>query len=203
MDIGAAIKAPMEDPDWIKKCAITGLICLIPIAGILNLMGWQREYARNRLNGRSELPEAGLSYIGAGWSVFVSMLPLIGVMIAVGIVGGILSAILGKIAGPLALIPGLATPLFSLVIGFLAPVFLYRHIVHDDSWAGARVGWAINVAKENLGAVVMLWVISLVAGFIGGLGYIALIVGVFITMPLGQAITAAGIAEFAKATNRA
>jgi hypothetical protein len=46
-------------------------------------------------------------------------------------------------------------------------------------------------------------VISLVAGFIGGLGYIALLVGVFITMPLGQAIMAAGIAEFAKATNRA
>jgi hypothetical protein len=203
MEIDAAIKAPMEDPDWVKKCAITGLICLIPFAGVLNLLGWQREYARNRLNGRSDLPEAGLSYIGAGWAVFVSMLPLIGVIIAVSIVGAILSAILGNIAGPLALIPALATPLVSLVTGFLGPVFLYRHIVHDDSWAGARVGWAINVARENLGAVVMLWVISLVAGFIGGLGYIALLVGVFITMPLGQAIMAAGIAEFAKATNRA
>jgi hypothetical protein len=178
-------------------------LCLIPIAGILNLMGWQREYARARLNGQTNLPDAGLSYIGAGFQVFLAMLPLVGVLIVVSIVLSILSAILGKIAGPLALIPSLISVVFSLVVGFLGPVFLYRHVVHDDPWAGARVGWAIGVAEENLMSVIMLWVISLVAGFIGGLGYIALIAGVFVTMPFAQAISANAIVEFAKATNRA
>lgn len=203
MDIGAAIKAPMEDQDWIKKCLLMGLMCLIPIVGVFNLLGWQREYARARLNGQTQLPEAGLSYIGAGFSVFLSMLPLIGVMLVVGFAVGVLSAILGKIAGPLALIPALGGMAFSVCVSVLSPVFIYRHVVHDDPWAGARIGWAFGVLKDHTMPVVMLLLTSLVAGFIGSAGYILLLVGALVTLPLGQAMMAAGMVEFAKATNRA
>ena len=203
MDIGAAIKAPMEDQDWLKKCAITGLMCLIPIVGGLNMMGWAKQYAKNRLNGDNTLPEAGLSYIGDGFKMFLAMLPMMGIIIGVQIVMGILGAILGKIAGPLALVPSLAGLVVLLAIAFVAPLFTYRHIVHDDPWASARIGWAFGVAKANLGSLLMLFVIMFIGSFIGGLGYIALFVGVFLTLPLGQAITMAGIVEFANATNRA
>lgn len=203
MDIGAVIKAPMEDQDWIKKCAITGLMTLIPIVGAFNLLGWAKQYAKNRLAGDNSLPEAGLSYIGDGFKMFLAMLPMIGIVIGVQIVAGILGAILGKIAGMLAIVPSLAGLLVVLAISLVSPLFMYRHIVHDDAWASARIGWALGVAKANVGSLVMLFVIMIIANFIAGLGYIALIVGVFITMPLAQAITMAGIAEFANATNRA
>jgi hypothetical protein len=200
MDIGAAIKAPFEDPDWFIKCGLTGLCCLVPIVGVLNLLGWQRQYARNRLEGRVELPEVGFRYVGAGWQVVVAMLPL--AIVVVG--GGVASAMMvDQIPEPLAAIPGLLSPLLSLFVGFLTPVFLYRHAVHNDRWASARIGWAIALVQEHLMAVVMLWLLSLVASIVGGLGYIALLVGAFITIPLGQAMVAAGVAEFARTTNAA
>jgi hypothetical protein len=203
MDIGAAIKAPFEDPDWVAKCGLTGLCCLVPIVGVLNLLGWLRQYARNRLEGRVDLPEVGFRYVGAGWQVVVAMLPLGLLAFGVFVVGVVATIVLGVIAEPLAAIPGLLSPLLSLAVGFLSPVFLYRHAVHNDRWASARFGWALALAKAHLLDLVMLWLLSLVATIIGGLGYIALLVGAFITIPLGQAMFAAGIAEFARTTNAA
>jgi hypothetical protein len=201
MDIGAAIKAPFEDPDWFIKCGLIGLGCLVPVVGIVNLLGWQRQYARHRLEGRVDLPEVGFRfrYTRAGWQVVVAMLPLALLVIGV-VVGGVAS---GMMFDQFAVIPGLLSPLLSLFVGFLTPVFLYRHAVHNDRWASARIGWALELAKEHLMAVVMLWLLSLVASIVGGLGYMALVVGAFITIPLGQAMVAAGIAEFARTTNAA
>jgi len=202
MDIGSIIKAPLDDADWIKKCALIGLMTLIPIAGFLNLMGWQVEYTRNRLAGRTDLPEANLNYIGTGWRAFVSMLPLVGILIVAMIVLGIVGAILGKIAGPLALVTVLvAIPLY-LAILVVSPLFLYRHIVHNDPWAGARLGWAMGVLKENVGLVVTLWVCLIIASIVSSIGSIV-VIGFIITMPLAQAMMGAATAEFATASNRA
>lgn len=205
MDIGSIIKAPLDDADWIKKCALIGLMFLIPVAGWLNLLGWQVEYTRNRLAGRTELPEANLNYIGAGWRAFVSMLPLFGVMvlILVGVViFGIIAAQLGSVGGLLAIPVSLAAFVAYLAILVVSPLFLYRHIVHNDPWAGARVGWAMAVLKENVGLVVTLWVCLIVAGIVSSIGSVV-VIGFIITMPLAQAMAGAATAEFATASNRA
>ena len=204
MDMGAIVKAPLDDSEWIKKCVIIGLLFLIPIVGALNMLGWQVAYTRTRLAGGTQLPDADLSYIGPGFWAMLSMLPLIAVMvvvmIGVAICGGIASQ-LGSVGGLLMLVVGLISVVLYLGILVVSPLFLYRYIVHNDAWAGARVGWAFSVLKANAGAVVMLWVALIVASIVGSLGSIV-VIGFIITMPLGQAMAAAAIAEFANTTNR-
>ncbi len=204
MDIGSIIKAPLDDKDWIKKCLLMGLMALIPFAGPLNLIGWQVVYGRQRIAGRgTELPEANLNYIGTGFNLLLAMLPLLGLLIVASIVLSIVGMILGKIAGPLALLTMAVSLPLNLVAGVLLPVFVYRHIAHEDQWSSKEIRWAIEVVKANMTPVLMLWVTMMVIGFIGGLGMIALGLGLFLTYPLAIAMGGAAMAEFAKVTNRA
>ncbi len=46
MDFGKAFTFAFEDPDWLKKILINGLIGLIPLVGQIYLMGWGLEVAR-------------------------------------------------------------------------------------------------------------------------------------------------------------
>jgi uncharacterized membrane protein len=40
MDFGRAFSFVFEDPDWLKKVAIAGLVMLIPVIGQLVVLGW-------------------------------------------------------------------------------------------------------------------------------------------------------------------
>ncbi len=46
MDFGKAFTYAFEDQDWLKKLGIGGLLLLIPIFGILAVMGWTVEITR-------------------------------------------------------------------------------------------------------------------------------------------------------------
>ena len=74
MDFGAVIQSPTRDPDWLRKCAIMGLFTLIPIAGGLNLLGWEKEIYRQRRQNPSNmtLPEPGFGYLGSGFEFFLA-----------------------------------------------------------------------------------------------------------------------------------
>ena len=75
MDFGAIIKAPMDDKDWIKKILLMGVFMIIPIVGPFNLLGYVKAVYDNRKAGKTELPDAGLGYIGAGFWIFVARRP--------------------------------------------------------------------------------------------------------------------------------
>lgn len=206
MDIGALIKAPTEDSDWIKKCLVMGLIMLIPIAGVLNLLGWMKACYEERASGRSGLPEAGVRYIGDGFKLFLAFLPMAGALIALAIVTGILAAVVGAasegLAGLIAGLGALVQALAALAFGALGPAILYRHFVHGDAWASLRIGDLINLVKNHTSAYVTLFVVFLLAGLIGSVGQLACVVGVLLTMPFGYAVQAFAVADFARETNR-
>jgi hypothetical protein len=202
MDIGALIQAPMADKAWIKKCLIMGLICIIPIAGFLNLMGWMATFTTTRLEGGTDLPEAGLSYIGRGWKVFLSVLPVVGVYIVLIILTGVITAVAGHIhvrivATILGFAMGLIMLAFGLFVGVGMPAILYLHIVKGEAYPSLQFGKIMKTITGGGTDYLMLFLAVLVAGIIGGLGEIACGVGVLVTMPFGQAIYAAAIAAFA------
>lgn len=210
MDFAAVIKAPFEDPDWLKKLALMGivnvLLCITVIGifvGIPNLLGWGVTYARGRMNGNNTLPEFGFGYIGLGYRAILASLSLVLVMVVVSVVITIISMLLGKISPNLAMV-GMILYLPFLVVLIPAGIAVnYRFVVHDDAMAGFRFSWILGFVMANLGTVLMAFVIMIVVGLISGAMGIVPIVGGMFGAAFSIAANNALVAEMAKATNRA
>lgn len=210
MDIGAVLKAPFEDQDWLKKCLLMGvvniLICITVVGifvGLPNLLGWGVTYGRTRLKGGTDLPEFGFGYIGLGYRFIFSML-IYGIIavIIMAIVGGI-GVGLAKIADVLALVWMPVQLIVMLAIGLIGLPMSYRFVVHDDMMAGTKIGWAIGFIMGNIGTVLMFFITVIICALISGaMGIIPIIGGMF-GAAIGQAWNMAAIAQLAKATNNA
>lgn len=210
MDIGSVIKAPFEDQDWIKKVLLMGvvnvLLCITVIGafvGLPNLIGWSVAYARGRMNGDNQIPEFGFGYIGLGYRFILSMLVYGVIALVIMLVLGGVGAGLAKIADVLALVWMPVQLVAMLVIAFLGIPLAYRFVVHEDTMAGMRVGWAIGFLKENTVPVLMFFLTTLVCSILAGLLGIVPIIGGLFGAALGQLWTGAAIAELARTTNRA
>ncbi len=203
LDLGVILQAPMQDKEWLKKCAIMGLLCLIPIAGALNAMGWMRSYAEARLRGETQLPEAGLSYMGVGWRVFLMFLPVAGVVFALYIVIAILVGIgaatkipaismIGSILGMVLMLP------LMLWLMVFQPAMLYLHIVHGEAWASMRLKEQWALAMKGGTEYLLLWVAFLLCGVVMQLGFVVCGVGMILSLTYGYAMQGAAIAEYAR-----
>ena len=212
LDIGVIIQAPMEDEEWLKKCALMGLITVavmfIPIAGpvmsSLNALGWMRTYADARLRGEKQLPAPSLSYMGTGWKLFLMYLPVAGVLIAAyAVVGGTVAAgaalkiqalvAIGTIIGVVLLVP------LILWLSVMSPGILFLNIVQNEPWASMQLKkqWRLMTATGT--EYLLFWVAILVAGVIMEIGVVACGIGLIVSLPYGYAMYGAAIAEFAKA----
>lgn len=209
LDLGVILQAPMEDKDWLKKCLLMGLLTVfIPIVGALNALGWMRSYAEARLRGEKELPETGLSYIGAGWRIFLMYLPLMGFMMLGYIVVGVIVAIGATMEIPaVAAIGGIlgAIVFFPAMLWVVAfnPGMMYLHIVHGEQWASMRFSQQWSLAKRTGTEYLLLWVAFLLCGVITQAGVIACGVGLIVSMTYGYAMQGAAIAEYARITKNA
>jgi hypothetical protein len=210
MDIGAVLKAPFEDQDWLKKILLMGvvnvLICITVIGifvGLPNLIGWGVTYGRSRINGGTQLPEFGFGYIGLGYRFILSMLVYGVIAIVITMVVGAIGMLLGKIASVLALVWLPVQLVVALGIALIGMPMAYRFVVHDDTMAGIKIGWAISFIMANLGTVLMFFVTVLICGLISGAMGIVPIVGGMFGAAIGQAWNMAAIAQLAKATNNA
>ena len=196
MDFAAIIKAPTQDPNWIKKCAIMGLFTLIPIAGALNLAGWMKATYDRVKSGDPTLPDAGFSYLGQGWALFLAVLPavLVNVVMNLGVTVVSMVAHSHALASLLSLVSGLV----SLVIGFVVqPTLVYRHLVHNTGFSAITdVPGNMKVVTTNTGLFATFVVLYVLGGIIGGLGFVACCVGGLVTLPFGIAIHANAVKAF-------
>lgn len=210
LDIGLILAAPSKDPEWLTKCALMGLFMLIPILGGLNLSGWTKAIAQRRADGDTLLPPANLSYIGAGWGLFVAWLPLmlifmggmgtlgvaaVGLAIAVdgdpsGGAGALLLMVVVALYGGIFLVSGLAT-----VVG---PAVNFLHIVDGERFSSVAFKRQWEIMKEGGTQYLLLFVAVLLAGLVAQLGVLAFFVGIFITAPYAQAMQGVALAEFAR-----
>jgi hypothetical protein len=195
MDIGAIISSPTKDPEWIKKCAITGLLVLIPIAGILNMMGWMKAAYERAKVGDQTLPDAGLNYIGSGWMLFLAVLPVMLVLIVWNILVMVLSFADVRV---LVAVANLIGVLISLTVNLvLVPALTYRHVVHGKGFAdGFDIADIMRVITTNSGAFVSYALVTFLANLIGGLGAVACCIGIIVSLPFAAAVTAVNISAF-------
>ena len=214
MDIGKAFGFVFEDEEWVSKVLIGGLIFLIPLIGQFAVIGYSFKVAQNVMQGNPRpLPawsEFGDHLMRGFYAFVIQLVYALPAAILAGIFACVISAtaaasqnseragagigLLGACLIPLIIIVGLASALLSYpAIG--------RYLATNSLGEAFKFGDVIANVRANLGAWVMLLVVSILASFVGSLGAIACGVGLLFTyfyaycvigFALGQTIAQTG-----------
>lgn len=203
MDIGKSFTYVFEDPNWIMKVLIGGIVGLIPIVNFA-AYGYMLTAMRNVAEGQpNPLPE--WSNFGAHFmkglyafvGILVYFLPVIVISCCVGILGAVAGGAVGSTTGSssdaggaLAGLIGIVTlclncvvALYSLVAGVTLYAPLTRFAMSDNQLS---VFWdvrgSLDLIMKNVGNYVMALLITLVAGFVASFGIILCVVGYFFTL---------------------
>jgi len=206
VNIGDAFGYVFRSPNWFGKLAI-GALCvlffwllLIPLF-ILN--GYFVETARAISRGARELPpwtEIGKK-LREGFVLFV-------VLFIWGLPGSILSGggsfscqannACSYHPGSLAGLGGL----YSLLLGLLTPAIWSQYL--NGGFSGAFDFRAIfRRAGTQPGLTVLVWLMAIVAGVIGFLGIIVVVIGILFTIPYAGAVVASLYGQFSRSTQGA
>lgn len=200
MDLGKAFSYVFDDEQWVSSILIGGLIFFIPIIGQLALLGYMLEAARNVAAGNPRpLPQWNnfgekLSLGFGGFVVaLVYSLPFILVTLAL-ICFPVLAAISARseeaaavrVLGSLGCIIPLIIVL-SIVIQPVLLAALVRYLQTGSLSEAFRFAEVITMVRADLGSWVVLWLLSLLCGFIASLGS-AVVIGIIFTYPYSQAV---------------
>jgi uncharacterized protein DUF4013 len=193
MDIGKAFSYVFEDERWISKVLIGGLVSIVPILNFA-VLGYMLRVAQNvaRRDPRP-LPEWGEfgDHFMRGLYAFVIYLVyslpiiIVGVLFACvigGVAGGsrnsdsgaAAAGVLGTCLVPLMIVLGLA-------LSFIIYAALARYVATDTLSEAFKFGEVIASVRTNFSPWLMLWLVSILAGLVGGLGAIACGVGALFT----------------------
>jgi hypothetical protein len=192
----------MRDPRWISKVVLMGLIYLIPIVGQIVLLGWTLTALDNLRAGRYELPEAGFSYIGRGFSLWVVELVyglvLALIFLVVLLVGGGLTAAgnssggspaLSALGGLIVGVGYLAALAIAVCLALLRPVIILRTDLGGIG-GGLNVAEVIGDARRLLGPTLLAGLLTYVALLIAGAGIILCGIGIILTVAYGYSVVA-------------
>jgi hypothetical protein len=209
MDIGKAFTYVFEDPNWIMKVLIGGIVLLIPIVNFA-VYGYMLTTLKNVADGQpNPLPEWGEfgAHFMKGLYAFVGLLvyflPAIVVICCVQILGIGLSTAVSGTSGQDA--GSTAAALFSFVtlclscVGYLyalvAGLTMYAPLTRFAMSANQlSIFWDFrgNLAfiQKNLTNYIIALLIAFVASFVAEFGIILCIVGVLFTIFWAQMVAA-------------
>jgi hypothetical protein len=190
--VGDALGAPFQDPGWLGKVLVQGLILLIPILGGIALYGWMMMTIDNYKSGRRELAPAGF-HLGRGLPLFVVGLVYAVICYIPVIIFAILAG--STNSSGLAAIGNLLTLVLLLGLLFLAPSIItatYR----GGIGAGLNFAAVLQMATANPTNSLLAALMLLVAGIIADLGLILCIIGVIFTEALAAAVIAGVVVWF-------
>ncbi len=199
VDYGKAFTFPQEDPDWLKKVAIAGVIMLvafIPVVGWLIgllLTGYSLEITRRVIAGEQPiLPEwtdfgalfkKGLFVIVVG---LVYALPLIVVGACAGLPSAGLALIgdsdtaqtLATIASVVSACFGCLAAIYAIVMAVVLPAAIGKLAATGEIGPALRVGEVFGLVRAKPGVYI---IVALLAGLaisvLSSIGAIACVVG--------------------------
>jgi hypothetical protein len=196
MDIGKAFSYVFDDPEWIKKILIGGIVGIIPIVNFA-LFGYFIQIARNVAVGSERpLPEWGNfgEFFVTGFKfAVISLVYVIPGILFYCIAGSILgiggaSAAESDAAGAALGIGALCIMgiymLLLLVGSFFSMTALMKFTETNDFGSALAFGNIISYTRANLGQVLMLWLMYIVASIVGSLGSV-ICIGILFTLPYG------------------
>jgi hypothetical protein len=211
MDIGSSFTYMFNDPDRVRKLGIGTVIALAslllsPI--LIGLLGWfivagyGLTVIRNVLAGRSVVMpewEDWSSFLTGGFkvavAVFVWSLPLIvallPLLLGAAMVDDSSAARGAQAAGTLLILCGSCLSIvWGIFVALVTPA-IYVRIAQTDSLSSAFDFAKIwSFTKDNIGNVIIVVLLGIVAGIIaalvGMLGVVALVIGLLVTVPFAS-----------------
>ena len=193
--VGDSFAWPFQDPSWLSKMVVQGLIFIIPIVGWIALAGWLVLTIDNYRAGRRELPPAGF-HLERGIALFVVLL-VYGIVIAIPIT--VLYTVGGAAHnGAVSALAGLINLALTLLFAFIAPS-LILHTYRGGFNGGFDVNAVWETATANTSNTVIAGLLVYVARLVGGIGFLLCCVGALFTIPYSTAITA-GIVTWYEST---
>ncbi len=206
MDFGKAFTYMFEDPDWLRKVGIGTAVTLVGILftplliGLIPLIaviGYTVDVVRNVMRGDERpLPEwedwggflsRGLKVFGA---TLVWALPAVLLIIPLAIGSALLDQSQGAEGVGIAIVVcgSCLLLIWALFVTLLTPA-IYARIAATDRFSSAfEFGKMWAFTRDNLGNVIIaILLVNIVAGLIAaviaGLGVIALVIGLVVTIP--------------------
>ena len=165
MDFGKAFSYTFDDPDWIKKIVIMGLISIIPILGQLVLAGWMIDIIKKIIQDEPvvlpDLDFGGQLSRGFGITVvsLVYSLPIILVAILQGVITSVASnlsngnmnnqGILGAILVIVSICFVVLYILYALAMVFILPMAYGRYAEYGKIGEALKLGAIFNLIKKS------------------------------------------------------
>jgi hypothetical protein len=195
MDLGKAFSFTFDDPDWVKKVLLGGVISLVPILNFA-ATGYSLEVTKRVLkNDPRPLPEwddiggklvKGLLVAVIG---FVYALPLTLMNCILQVVTQTLarsnssssSDQMGTAVIVLTSCLGCLMFLYGIFMGFVLPAAIGNYAAKDQLGAAFRFGEIWSLVQKNPSSYLMVLVIEIISGLVAVLGIIACIIGVAFT----------------------
>jgi hypothetical protein len=195
MDFGKAFSFTFDDPDWVKKVLLGGVISLVPILNFA-ATGYSLQVTKRVLNNDPRpLPE--WDDIGGKWVKgllvavigFVYALPLTLMNCILQVVTQTLarsnssssSDQMGTAVIVLTSCLGCLMFLYGIFMGFVLPAAIGNYAAKDQLGAAFRFGEILSLVQKNLGTYLLVLVIEIISGLVAVLGIIACIIGVAFT----------------------
>ena len=216
MDIGKSFTYVFEDPNWIKKVLIGGIVSIIPIVNFAAI-GYMVTTLKNVTDGQPQpLPEWGNfgEHLMKGLYVFVGALIYIApilllyccMMVLPIVLGGAGSAA-GRDAGSalagvgslLSMCLGCLMFLFILAVAVMFPAALTRYAVSGQLSTFWDFRGNFDLISKNLATYIIAILIVWVAGFVAGFGIILCFIGVIFTSFWSQLVGAHVYGQFWRA----
>jgi hypothetical protein len=217
MDIGKSFTYVFEDPNWIMKVLIGGLVSLVPIVNFAAL-GYMVTALKNVADGQSQpLPEWGnfgdhfmkglyvfvgaLIYMAPIILVYCCMMAVSAILPAAGSAGGRDAAgALAGVAGILSFCFMCLIMLFGVVVAVMFPAALTRYAMTSQLSVFWDFRGNFDLISKNIGNYIMAILIVWVAGFLAGFGVILCFIGVIFTSFWSQLVGAHIYGQFWRAS---
>lgn len=199
MDFGKAFSFVFDDPDWLKKIAIAGLVLLIPIIGEIVVLGWALNITKRVMNlNPIVLPDINfgddLARGFMGFVIgFVYALPITLISSFLGIMNNIVS-INGDSNGLLVLLTvvyscfGLLAVIYGVLIALVIPAAYSLYLEEESLGAAFNLNKIFAMLKGNFGAYLLVFLGVLVTSLIAPLGIVACVIGMIFTIAYSQAV---------------
>lgn len=208
MDFGKAFGYVFEDPKWLGKVLLGGVITLIPLLGQFIVGGYSLKVAHNVARGSATpLPDWGefgdaLVRGLKGWVInLVYSLPaalLYGIAAAITGVGAAITSDSEGRGGTGGLVGLCLFPLVFVLflICALASLNALARFVATDDWTEAfKFNEVINSLRSSISPAIMLLLLAIVAGLVASLGIIACGVGLLFTWFYAQLVVGHGLGQ--------
>ncbi|RMD76273.1 MAG: DUF4013 domain-containing protein, partial [Chloroflexi bacterium] len=194
MNLTRAFSFVFDDPDWWKLILVIGLLQFIPIIGQIALIGCILQTARAVAQGNPQ-PLPRLNQLGTVLSegiygLLIAIVYYLPILAIVCILSCILVAIIvssgnndpqaGILFGLLLCLNLILIPLI-LMTQLLLIIGNSRYVQTGSVAAALQVGEVFTLLRRNPAEWLILWLLSIVCNFVGGLGSIIFVVGSLFT----------------------